>query len=60
MKTRRRAYRVVRVTTVIEVCYVGMPTRKLAEQWAKPSDAVECTEYTTGWKADLKPLKDSV
>ncbi len=59
MAKRDKAYRVVRVTTVIEICHVRMPTKKLAEKWAKPSDAVSNETHTTGWKADAQPMPDS-
>lgn len=44
----KRVYTVVRVTTIIETCLVGMPTKKSAKQWAKASDAVR-EEHSTGW-----------
>lgn len=52
-----RVYEVVRVTTIVEVCHVRMPTKKLAAQFAKSSDATR-TEHTTGWKT-TKRLGDA-
>lgn len=49
--SHHRVYTVVRVTTIIETCRVVMPNKKLAEHWAKSSDA-ERVEHTTGWKAE--------
>lgn len=53
-----KVYRVVRVTTIIETCYVRMPTRRLAEKWAKPSDARTCEKHSTRWVADPEPVKE--
>ena len=51
-KRKRQGYYVVtRVTTVTETCHVNAPTKKLAERWAKSSDAIRRVEHNPGWEA---------